>query len=264
MKCLNKLTILLIALIMSTSLMAQNNALDFDGTDDYVKTTNTMDLDGPGNDITLEAWIYIESFPSGDYDISSIIGMEDGTNGTALLRLGDHGENLAKNKLQFVLTFSGTQCKLNGSTALSTNTWYHVAATFEMPTLDSYIYINGVQDAQKYLGDDSDFIAHDYFYIGAIFPTPSRFFDGKIDEVRVWNTPRTQAELRANMYKELAGTETDLVAYHKLNETTGTTADNAEGTSTYDGTLYDMDNADWVTSAAFAGPKNCLDFDGGL
>jgi len=56
--------------------------------------------------------------------------------------------------------------------------------------------------------------------------------------------------------------ETNLVAYYKLNETSGTAADNSEGNSDLDGTLNNMTGNEWQTSPAMFGPKNALDFDG--
>ena len=95
-------SLLILALFgFSLSLQAQNMGLDFDGTNDYVVTSNNMDLDNT-KFLTLEAWIYVDAFAAGDYDITSIIGIEEGSE-TALIRLGDPGgPNLAKNKLQFV------------------------------------------------------------------------------------------------------------------------------------------------------------------
>jgi len=52
--------------------------------------------------------------------------------------------------------------------------------------------------------------------------TYSSKFAGKIDEVRIWKSVRTQAQLRDNMCHKLAGTETGLLAYYPMNETTGT------------------------------------------
>ena len=108
-------------------------------------------------------------------------------------------------------------------------------------------------------------------FIQALQPTnysgyagTNELFNGKIDEVRIWNNARTETEIRQNMYWELPdpSSETNLVSYYKLNETSGTTADNTEGTAAYDGTLHNMDNSDWQTSPAMFGPKNCLDFNG--
>jgi len=251
---------------LSLSLQAQNMSLDFDGTNDYVVTSNNMDLDNEKN-LTLEAWIYVDAFAAGDYDITSIIGIEEAPE-AALIRLGDPGVNpkLAKNKLQFVISIGGTQYKLNGVTALKTNTWYHVAAVHYYDNdndIDLRLYLNGVLESSQYYNNNGDFDATGKFHIGAMnsATTPNRFFNGKIDEVKVWNSTRSAIDIRADMYKEIAGSESNLVAYYKLNETSGTTADNAEGTGNLDGILHNMTDSDWVPSSAFFGPKNCLDFD---
>jgi len=52
------------------------------------------------------------------------------------------------------------------------------------------------------------------------------------------------------MYKELAGTETNLKAYYKFNQTSGTDLPDATSND-YDCTLTNMSNDDWVTSSAF-------------
>nr|NQU93918.1 T9SS type A sorting domain-containing protein [Bacteroidota bacterium] len=127
---------------------------------------------------------------------------------------------------------------INGvvSSTLPANAWSHVAIT-----TTTSINANG-------------------FMIGS----SGHYLDGKMDEFRLWSDVRTQAEIRANMYQEVAGGEAGLVAYYKLNETTGTTANDSQTSGTYDGTLtggFTFD-ANASPSPAFFGPKNCLNFDG--
>ena len=86
-----------------------------------------------------------------------------------------------------------------------------------------------------------------------------RYFPGEIDEVRIWNTDRTSAEIRANMHHELQGNEANLVAYYKLDTGTGTTADDSSNGG-YNGTL--TNGPAWQTSGAMSVPGNALDFDG--
>ena len=45
----------------------------------------------------------------------------------------------------------------------------------------------------------------------------SRYLNGAMDEVRVWNVLRTQEEIRENMHLTLKGNETGLVAYYQFN-----------------------------------------------
>lgn len=84
------------------------------------------------------------------------------------------------------------------------------------------------------------------------------YFNGFIDELRVWNVARTDAEIRANMYKEI-GTHTNLKAYYQMSNGTGTTlTDNSGNGNT--GTL--IDSPEWKLSGCFAGSRQALSFDG--
>ena len=53
---------------------------------------------------------------------------------------------------------------------------------------------------------------------------PPAFFNGYIDEFRIWNVAHTAAQITATMHSSLAGNEAGLVGYWKFDETTGTTA----------------------------------------
>jgi hypothetical protein len=234
---------------------AQNNCLDFDGSNDYINC-GTINLSGSA--ITLEGWINADNFTNPGAGCISLFGTESGSGHTALLRLGDGGLNL--NKLQFVIDIGG-QKKLNGSIVLQPNTWYHVAGVYDGSNMK--IYVNGVLDVSS--SQSGSLTSNSSFLIGAITAySDSRYFTGMMDEVRVWNDARTVTEIRQNMYQELSNpaSETNLLAYYQLNETSGTSADNAEGTASYDGTLTNMAGNEWETSSAMFGPKNCLEFDG--
>lgn len=58
---------------------------------------------------------------------------------------------------------------------------------------------------------------------------PGYEFPGLIDEVRIWNTARTEAVIQANMNAELTGGEADLVAYYNFNHISGTTLTDLTG-----------------------------------
>ena len=49
----------LLLIVSAGSLAAQNNYLEFDGTDDYISISNNVSLN-PTSAITLEAWIYTD------------------------------------------------------------------------------------------------------------------------------------------------------------------------------------------------------------
>ena len=85
--------------------------------------------------------------------------------------------------------------------------------------------------------------------------------EGAIDELRVWNDVRTQAEIKANMHTELSGSESNLVAYYNFNDGSGTTSTDLTSNSN-DGTMANMDASnDWVSNTLFAQDYS-LDLDG--
>ena len=247
--CTAFLLLLIIVFTSSGNLMAQNNALNFDGTDDYVDFgTNPPPY---SNTITIEAWIKTTST-----DLREIVSWGS-TNPTEIQTVQFR---INSGKLDFGMD-GGTGWAVATSTASVNNgQWTHVAVVKNNTA--TQLYINGVADGNSTI-DKS--MAVNRMVIGAYYfknqvDTDYRF-NGSIDEVRIWNDVRTEAEIRANMYEELDGTETGLVASYNFNTISGTSlTDNSS--NAYIGTLTNMDDFDWVTSPAMFGPKNCLDFDG--
>jgi hypothetical protein len=178
--------------------------------------------------------------PPGVNKPPSISGEESAGN-QAVLRLEDEG--LASSKIQFVLYIGSGETELDGNAGLSTNVWYHVAATYDGSNMR--IYINGIEDASK--EQSGEFTANTTFYISQS-GADNRNFDGLIDEVRVWSTARSQTNIRQGMYRENP-IEDIMVLYFKFNEISGTTLTDSKGSN--NGTLYNMDNSDWVSSSAF-------------
>lgn len=228
-----------ILLTSSLGLNAQNNCLQFDGSDDYVDC-GTINLSGSA--ITLECWVNVDLFQSNDPFISTLIGTEVSASNIALLRLGD--ATLAPNKAQFVLLFGSSEIKLNGNTLLLTNTWYHIAATYDGSNMK--IYINGILDASS--SQSGSFTSFSTFNIAKSLE--GRYLNGKIDEIRVWTDARTEQEIRENMCQTIIGNEPGLVAYYKMNETTGTNLHD-ETTNNNDGTLNYFTGTYWIDSEAF-------------
>jgi len=239
--------LLLIVLCIFLNLKAQNNALNFNGTNNYVITPNTINFSGSA--VTLEAWVYINSFQTTSPYISRIVGIGDGI----YLRLGD--ANIpAGNKIQFVINFGGTEVKLTSPTTLKTGFWYHIAGTYD----GSYmrIYINGGEDA--FLAETRAYNHVKSIILGAADTVLSRYLNGTLDEVRIWSIALNAKQIRNDMYREI-GTYANLLAYYKLNESTGTNVADASGNGN-NASLHGVISNSWIPSPAFAGPKNCLNF----
>ncbi|MDB5234010.1 MAG: hypothetical protein JWR44_1003, partial [Hymenobacter sp.] len=210
-----------------------NTALLFDGVGKYVDA-GTINLSSTS--FSMECWVKANSFKSGSPFISSIMGMEDGGSNTALVRLGDAG--IAADRLQFVANIGGVTRKLNATATLSTNAWYHLAATYDGAAMK--LYINGTLDAT--LSATGNVVANSPFSVARNYAS-SRCLDGSIDEVRVWKRALTAAEIQANPCN-VPVAAASLEGYWKFNEATGSLAQDLTGHG-HTGTLTGMGASDW-------------------
>ena len=154
-------------------------ALSFDGVNDYMEVPDSPSLDIT-DEITIEAWAYLKS-----------------TNAEALV---------AKNENVIVTGFwsNRTHLRLGSDTVygstVTTGQWYHYIATIK--DIGSYrelkIYLNGVLDVSKETTEDF-VINSNPWTIGQEWDNgnPSDFFNGIIDEVRIYNRALSEEEIRA-------------------------------------------------------------------
>lgn len=120
----------------------------------------------------------------------------------------------------------------------------HVAAVWDAAAQIKTIYIDGVQQAQATGVTGSLTGSTAALKIGS-------GFDGKIQDVRLWNDPRTVSEVAAFDDKSLEGDETNLVGYWKLDEKRETIAEDATETPN-DG---EIKGATWVSDNTIWGSQ---------
>ncbi len=99
--------------------------------------------------------------------------------------------------------------------ASPTGTWYHVAATVA-PDDRGVLYIDG-QEAATFTTEDRP-SATGGFAMGhrGNGDTGNAFFEGWIDEVRLWTEARTPQQIRASMHQTLTGDEENLASYWRF------------------------------------------------
>ncbi len=102
----------------------------------------------------------------------------------------------SSNKLELVLFISGSAITCAGSTALSTGTWYHVAATQD--GTNAYVYLNGVQDGTIAAAGNLDSAAGDDTFIGTRQGNTLPL-DGRIDDVAFIGSALTSGQI-ANIH----------------------------------------------------------------
>ncbi|HSF81096.1 MAG TPA: LamG domain-containing protein [Anaerolineales bacterium] len=225
--------------ISSGALAGPRNALDFDGTDNYVNVPASFAL--PGN-LTFETWIYPRDMTTG---VKWIMGEAGGA------RLVSDGAGL-----KFYI-YDGSSLQGPATASIVGEKWQHVAATFDGSTMK--LYVDGLPGTDySYSGSNVD--------AGGAFTLASP--DGSIqmndiilDEVRVWNYARSPGALFEGIFQTLKGSELGLTAYYRMD--LGKAGSSNLGLVTlyditdndYDGLLVGFSlsgpKSNWVSSSAF-------------
>jgi Concanavalin A-like lectin/glucanases superfamily/Secretion system C-terminal sorting domain/Fibronectin type III domain len=151
----------------------------------------------------------------------------------------------------------GANYPITGNTTITTSTWHHAAFTYDASTGKLSIYLDGILDSTRTLaaGIIPQYLSIQPAAIGSALSSTSvagGFFDGELDEARIWNTARTQSQIQLDMSTELSSPyPSSLIGYWKLNDGVGTSATNELGSpnGTLVGTPY------WL-SGNFSPPLN--------
>lgn len=176
-----------------------NSAIEFDGSDDYVTVTNTSAIDlneGLQNGLTIAAWINADS--DGEADVGQFI-----SKGTETFCRTDSqsGSNL---DIQCELDLS-TDATLNVSSAITTGTWNHIAMTWNNDADDEItIWINGQNRGSSTDGVGPASADTSNFLIGNNAATTNSF-DGKVDDMRIYNYELTKQQINTLMNDGAAG-----------------------------------------------------------
>ena len=172
----------------------EGQALSFNGSNQYVSTglaiSNTSTF-------TVSAWINASAIQEATfYEMAGVVTA--GTNNSAQVQLGlnyPSGGSNGPEDLPYVgvKTTSG-YLNAYGLNPISVHKWYLLSATYDGAHLT--LYLNGVQIAQT--GLTGAVMSNSYgTYIGRDIygNTTPRFFNGSIDDVRIYNRPLSAYEI---------------------------------------------------------------------
>ncbi|NVK02375.1 MAG: tandem-95 repeat protein, partial [Oceanospirillaceae bacterium] len=205
-----------------------DGAVDFAGSGDYVEA-NGIDLSSKS--VTMEGWFSFNDLTNQQ----NILHLADSAN--PIIRLVPF--KTSANEIAFYIN-DGTDPSnvvLYTGVTVEAGQFYHLAFIYNGDNQTASVYVNGqstdVNNTATHTLDLSPNLTD--YYAGA---GDAGGFNSNVvvNDLRIWDSARTQSEIQTYMNQVLVGDETDLVAYYKLNETSGTTF--ADSTSnSYDLTL---------------------------
>jgi hypothetical protein len=201
---------------------AAANSVLLDGVDDYVIIAGdpaALKLTGP---MTVEAWF---KHPAVSVAVPAVIASKAGPGGPSWVM----DLSSADGNIEF-LAFGDNGANMSGAASaqsLNDGVWHHAAGVWD--GVEPRLYIDGVLAAVGPTSSSPLFDTTDAVVIGndaALDPTP--LFTGEIDEVRIWDIARSDAEIAATTNTTLVGNESNLVGYWNFDSGT---ADDLAGAS---------------------------------
>jgi Concanavalin A-like lectin/glucanases superfamily/Bacterial Ig domain len=173
------------------------SALAFNGSSNYVDLGNPASLQLTGS-MTASAWIYAKANPPDD---GQIISKSDDTDGWQIKTTPDTGVRT----FGFAISNGGSHIQRNSKTVLSLNTWYYVTGVYNAAAQTLDIYVNGVLDNGVLSGTVPSSQLNSTQNVRIGMRSSGYYFNGTIDEVRVYNTALTQAAIQSDMSTPVGG-----------------------------------------------------------
>ena len=236
---------------LAQSLPGSGNSLTFDGFSQYISCGTAGR--GITSNVTVEAWVKTTAtglqFAVTKYEnsLSSESGFEFGTNQGKAVLYGRVGVN------QYLT--SGLS-----STFVSDGRWHHLAGQVAGNTWR--IYVDGVlENSTTYTYTNGNLSTPANLTIGTYFYVLDYHFQGEIDEVQVWRTARTTADIQQSMCRKFATAPADLVAYYRLDQRAGLVATD-QGSQPTNGSLVSFSGSPWHLSGAPLGDASVAAYQG--
>ncbi|WP_343531289.1 LamG-like jellyroll fold domain-containing protein [Pedobacter sp.] len=240
--------VLLWILFFNIELQAQGTSLHFDGVNDYV-TVPTKNVEIKGS-FTVMAWVKPEHATKAMHIFSSREPAEFGFD----MQLT--GGNKVHGDIGNGTSFLTTSADANYSYAVGK--WLHVAYVIT-PTAYK-IYVNGNLMVTSSLSGTPLLLNNTHRIVIGKNASETTYFQGNIDEVKVFSSALNDLELVAEMMNSSVAAPASLVAHYDFNQS-ATTLTDLSGNS-YDGTLTNFAltgaTSNWVESYAMVIPNSAL------
>lgn len=227
-------------IVTNTDTGTVNGGLVFDGVDDYVNIGQPAALQAITTAVTVEAWIKPNAFGN-DFFKSPIVDKDQ----SFCLRVGSKVDQVYNPYQSWdgvcgcyvggydpvptpgCITFTVANGSMNESLITSGNTiatgvWNHIAGVYDSTSRNIKIYLNGTLIGTQYNGQFTTMTNYSNLLLGSSVYGGDRIYNGAMDEVRIFNYAKTQAQIQATMNTADVTGATGLAAYYKFNEGVGT------------------------------------------
>ena len=174
------------------------NSVDFDGINDYVDFGNNYALSGA---FSIEIWVKPESVSG----TQTLFSKRDANNLTSGYDL-----RLTNDILSFNWNSTGS---IQSPHPIDTSRWHHVAVVFD--STNYRLYIDGIEVSTS--NGNAPSSNNRKSIIGAMDQTgsppnkPVNYFNGWLDEIRIWNKAITVAQIRQMMNQEITSSGTNVL-----------------------------------------------------
>ena len=207
-----------------------NNALAFDGADDYVRIPDDNSLDFGDGDFTVEAWVLKQANsasysnaigPGGKWNT----GASPGTNEWLLQTTLNGSDNLPS----FWLESGTTIYTVSSTVPVPLSIWTHLTGVRQGGSL--LLYVNGLLQGTTAIPTTAavNNIRGLDLLLGAIANngSPNYFATERLDELRIYNAALTAAQIQADMFSTTSALPDNQVAYYNFDQ--GTAGGNNAG-----------------------------------
>ena len=180
---------------------ATTDSYDFDGTDDYVKSTGIKSY--IPDDFSISLWFNADTIGANE----RIFELGEGNDDRALVSFDVTGT-----KLSGMVEMGGEGSATAGSTTINTGEDYHVVMVWNESATTFDVYLNGTIEIDGATGiGDVESLVDDYILFGT---GDAQYFDGTISGIAIFNRSLSSTEV-AQLYAE----GRDYTPYPEVTET---------------------------------------------
>ena len=181
-------------------------SLSLDGVDDYVEIPHSETVNfGTNDNFTVEVWVKADpnqlDLDNGDNDIIEKWDVNGGGYPFVIRYIRNTGQIIAAR-------WDGSNAgAVTSTTNINDGNFHHIAFVKDGENL--HLYVDGVLESTQTDNTSFNTKNNSSIYVGRRGQNQpfDNHFRGEVDELRIWNTARTQAEIQGNANQKLTGNE---------------------------------------------------------